>query len=62
MKKLLIYLHEYKIKRKDLAEKLGVKRETITNWIVHNRKPHIATARKLVEATNGVITLKDCGH
>lgn len=60
--RLAYFLFKNDIKKNVLAVELEVKPQTISNWLHKNRKPQILVARKLVDYTNGYISLKDCGH
>lgn len=52
-------------KNPTLAEKVGVCLQSVVNWQSDKNCPakiDIHSAKRLVEITNGYITLKDCGH
>ena len=56
------FLAKSGMKKGELAVVLGISPQTISGWFNENRKPQLAIAKRLVEFTNGYITLKDCGH
>lgn len=61
--KLRIYLAKENIKKRDFAKLIGKHHVSISDYVRgHIKKPHIKTAKMIVEVTNGAITLKDCGH
>lgn len=64
MSRLWIKLNDYlirnDIKKIQLAVKIEVCRQTISNW--KDRQPHRKHAEKLVKFTAGHITMKDCGY
>lgn len=61
--KLRIYLAKRNIKKRDFARMIGKHHVSVSDYMRgHIKKPHIKTAKMIVEVTGGVITLKDMGY
>lgn len=64
-RKLRIFRAKTGLSNPEIAEKAGVCLQSIVNWMSNKRCPaqiDIHNAKRLVEITNGYVTLKDCGH
>jgi transcriptional regulator with XRE-family HTH domain len=53
------YLVKHKIDQCDFAELIGVHASFVGRWLTGERTPRGAQAKKIVEATNKKVTLKD---
>jgi DNA-binding XRE family transcriptional regulator len=53
------YLKRYRKTHQWLADKVGVERTAVGNWVNHTRQPRPSIATKIVEATKNRVTLKD---
>lgn len=64
-RKLRIFRARRGWKNSYIAEKMGVSLQSVVNWASEKRCPakiELHSAKRLVEITNGYVTLKDCGH
>jgi hypothetical protein len=62
--KLRIYKATTKKRNIEIAEKIGVRTQSIVDWCSDERCPEKIQrdhAEKLVKLTDGYITMKDCG-
>lgn len=53
------YLEIYGIKKKDLAEAVGIRPTTLSNYLSGKRKPSLEIIQKFQKITKGKVTLDD---
>jgi transcriptional regulator with XRE-family HTH domain len=53
------YLEIYELKQKDLAEALGIRPSTLSNYLSGARKPPLQIVQKVERITKGKITIDD---
>ncbi|MGN0016035.1 MAG: helix-turn-helix domain-containing protein [Candidatus Avelusimicrobium sp.] len=51
VKKIKIALAEAGLNQSELAKKMGIKKQAVSNWFAGYRKPKVETLQKIAEAT-----------
>ncbi len=53
------YLKRYKMSQQEFADLVEVSKKSISNYICGKRKPCLAIALRIQEATDGMVSIKD---